>query len=79
MQAVLLALASILLSSAGQILIKQGLNMVQDPRLSAIAFLVAAVTNLRVLSGLAAYALSLTLWLLALRQSQLSLLYRWSA
>lgn len=75
MQAWLLALGSILLSSAGQVLFKQGLNMVQDPQLSPLAFLTGALTNLRVLSGMAAYILGVVFWLLALRQSQLSLIY----
>ncbi|MFZ5823580.1 MAG: cation/cationic drug transporter [Bacillota bacterium] len=75
MQAWLMALLSILLSSAGQLLIKQGLNLVQRPGLPAFAYLVAALTNLQVVSGLAAYGLGAIIWLLALRQSALSQMY----
>ncbi len=74
MQAWLLALTSIALSAAGQLLLKHGLNQVQ-PAVSAPAFLVAALTNLRVVAGLAAYGVSLLFWLLALRQHPLSLMY----
>lgn len=75
MQALLLALVSILLSSVGQLLLKQGLNSLQNPGLSALSFLLTALTNLTVLSGLAAYGLGAIVWLLALRQSPLSLIY----
>jgi multidrug transporter EmrE-like cation transporter len=75
MQVWVYALTSILLSSAGQLLLKQGLNAVKNPDMPAVAFLVAALTNLQVLAGLFAYGSGAIVWLLALRQTQLSLLY----
>jgi uncharacterized membrane protein len=75
MQVWVFALTSILLSSAGQLLLKQGLNAVKNPNLPAVGFLMAALTNVQVLGGLAAYGFGVILWLLALRQTQLSFLY----
>lgn len=75
MQAWLLALASIFLAAAGQILIKWGLNGMADPDLTALGFLTAALTSVRVMTGLAAYGVSVILWLLALRTTPLTLLY----
>lgn len=69
------ALTSIFLASVGQLLLKYGLNSARTDGLSSLSYLKVVAVNPCVVGGLLSYGLSVILWLLALRQTQLSLLY----
>lgn len=70
-----LVLTSVVLASAGQLFIKYGLNSSQTDNLPTLPFLAIVITKPYVIGGLVGYGFSLALWLLALRQAQLSLIY----
>ncbi|MGE5675403.1 MAG: hypothetical protein ACM3XM_16255 [Mycobacterium leprae] len=71
----LLAVGSILLGAVGQLLIKFGLNGLGGAGTGAVAFLWSSLRSPWVAGGIGAYGLSVLLWLLALREAPLSLLY----
>ncbi|WP_346010338.1 EamA family transporter [Paenibacillus sp. SYP-B3998] len=70
----LLIIISIILSSFGQLAMKNGANEIslQD---GAIKLFIQFTTNLSILSGLLMYGLSTIVWIVALSRIQLSIAY----
>ena len=71
---IVLILTSIALSSAGQLSFKAGLNDIGELQLTA-DMIVQLFTNPIILLGLAFYAVSALLWLIALMEADLSFAY----
>lgn len=70
---IILILAAVLFSAAGQLLLKSGAHQLAG--LGRLDFLLGAARDLRVLSGLAAWAASTICWLYVLRVAPLSRAY----
>lgn len=68
------ALLSILLIAVAQVLLKMGVQSACSPKLSASA-IVPLLTDTKFLAGIAAYGLSLLLWLHVLSQLEVSRAY----
>ncbi len=68
-----LILSAIVFSAAGQLLLKSGAQHLAD--LGGLEFLFAAVRDIRVLSGLAAWVAWMLCWLYVLRSAPLSRAY----
>lgn len=69
----LLVLAAVLFSVAGQLFLKSGAQQLSEH--GRVAFLLSAFRNMHVLSGLAAWAASTICWLYVLRVAPLSRAY----
>ena len=74
---VALILGAVALSATGQVLLKSGARDLA--RLSRLQFLLAAATDIRVLSGMAAWLAWMVCWLYALRVAPLSKAYALSS
>ena len=70
---IVLVLAAVVFSATGQLLLKSGARHLAG--LGSIDFLAAAVRDLHVLGGLAAWAVSTICWLYVLRVAPLSRAY----
>ncbi|NOV00271.1 EamA family transporter [Paenibacillus planticolens] len=70
----LLILISILLSSFGQIFMKNGANQLILYN-GKLKILVHLITNVSIISGLFLYGLSTIIWIVALSRTQLSIAY----
>jgi len=73
---VILLVVDILMVVAGQFLIKHGVGQVgKFGEMGVVKFLVSALFNIHVLSGIALYALSALVWLALLSRVDLSVAY----
>ena len=68
-----LVLGAVVFSASGQLLLKAGARRVEAT--SGVAFLLAALADMRIVLGLAAWALSTICWLFVLRAAPLSRAY----
>lgn len=68
-----LVLAAVTLSTVGQLSLKAGARHLAG--LGSLEFLLAAIQNLHVLSGIAAWGASTVCWLYVLRSARLSSVY----